>query len=257
MSLLAITREISPTINDCELSFHSRQRIDLSKAIAQHRNYQTRLAELGLHVIALPAEPDFPDAVFVEDAALITDEIAIVPIMGSLRRRGEPATLLDTLARYRPITFLSEPATLDGGDVLRVGHSVFVGLSRRTNMHAAAQLAEFLHGYQIRTIKVENCLHLKSACSYIGRNTLLINSSLVDAEQFRGFELINVAPEEPAAANVLLISDMLIMPASFPQTCHLLERKSFDVETIDLSELQKAEAGATCSSLIFESASRP
>src|SRR5207248_5629662 len=157
------------------------------------------------------------------------------------------------LSRFRPITFLVDPATLDGGDVLRIDRFVFAGLSRRTNRQGVTQLDDILrsYGYQVQQVELRGCLHLKSACSYIGHDTILLNRSWVDAERFRGFQLLDVPDEEPAAANALLIKEVVITPASFPKTRALLEQRGFRVRTIDLSELQKAEAGVTCGSLIF------
>jgi dimethylargininase len=251
--LTAITREVSPSINNCELSFHARKRIDVAKAIAQHKAYRDCLAELGVRIVSLPAEPKLPDAVFVEDAAVVVDEVAVISIMGAPSRRPEAASLADALSRYRPIKFLREPATLDGGDALRVGRSVFAGLSQRTNWEGIAQLRDVLRAfdYQVQPVEVKGCLHLKSACSYIGNDTVLINRSWIDAERFRRFQLLDVPDEEPVAANALLIEDVVIIPTSFPKTRALLEQRGFRVRTIDLSELQKAEAGVTCTSLIF------
>jgi dimethylargininase len=254
MHWTAITREVSANINDCALSFHARQPIDLAKAVAQHKAYQDCLAELGVRVVSLPAEPDLPDAVFVEDPVVVVDEVAIISNMGAPSRRPEARTLIDALSPYRPIRFLKEPATLDGGDVLRIGRSLFVGLSQRTNRESIAQLSEILrpHDYQVQPVEVSGCLHLKSACSDIGNNTILINRSLIDAEPLRAFEWIDVPAEEPAAANALLIGDVVILPASFPRTRALLEERGFRVRAIDVSELQKAEAGVTCCCVIFE-----
>lgn len=255
--LTAITRQVSPSINQCELSFHERQPIDVARAVAQHRDYQECLAALGVQVVTLPAEPDLPDAVFIEDPAVIVDEVAIISIMGAPSRRPEAARLADTLSRYRPVKFLTQPATLDGGDVMRIGQTVFVGSSRRTNREGIAQLNEILrvHGYQVTPVAVSGCLHLKSACSYVGNNMLLINRSWIDPMPFRTFELIDVPDKEPAAANALLVKDVVVCPASFPQTRLMLERRGLRVRAIDLSELQKAEAGVTCTSLIFNDTS--
>jgi len=251
--LTAITRAVSANINDCELSFHARQPIDVAKAVAQHKAYQDCLTELGVRIVSLPAEPELPDAVFVEDPAVVVDEVAVISIMGAPSRRPEADSLAHALSPYRPITFLREPATLDGGDVLRIDRRVFAGLSQRTNREGTAQLRDLLQAfdYQVQPVEVRDCLHLKSACSYIGNDTILINRALIDAEQFHGFELLDVPDEEPGAANALLIEDVVIIAASFPKTRTLLEQRGFCVRTIDLSELQKAEAGVTCTSLIF------
>src|SRR5438046_3211897 len=170
--LTAITREVSASINNCELSFHARQPIDVAEAIAQHKAYQDCLTELGVRVVSLPAEPGLPDAVFVEDPAVVVDEVAVISIVGMPSRRPEARSLADALSRYRPIKFLREPATLDGGDVLQIGRRVFVGLSQRTNREGIAQLDDILrtYGYQVQPIEVTACLHLKSACSYIAND---------------------------------------------------------------------------------------
>ncbi|HEY4281499.1 MAG TPA: arginine deiminase family protein [Chthoniobacterales bacterium] len=253
MQLNAITREVSPSINQCELSFHSRAPIDVDKARAQHKEYETCLRGLGVKIHSLPAEPNLPDSVFVEDAALVFDELAVLPIMGASSRRPEITSLAETIARFRPINYLVAPGTLDGGDVLRAGKRVFVGLTKRTNAEAIDQLRNLLrpHGYTVDPVDVHNVLHLKSACSYIGNNTLLINRNLLNPDFFCEFELIDVPSQEPAAANALMINDVVIIPTSFPTTCTLLEAAGFAVRTLDISELQKAEAGVTCCSLIF------
>ena len=253
MPLIAITREVSPSINRCELSFHARHPIDVARAIAQHQAYQDRLAQLDVRIVSLPAEPELPDAVFVEDAAIVLDELAIIPIMGAPSRRPETRSVIGTLSHYRPIKSLVEPATLDGGDVLCAGRFVFVGLSQRTNREGFSQLQKLLdpYGYQVESVEVSGCLHLKSACSYIGKNTLLINRSLVDLKPFRGLQLIDVPDEEPAGANALAVNGTVVIAACFPKTIALLERQGFQVQMIDVSELQKAEAGVTCCSLVF------
>jgi dimethylargininase len=251
--LTALTREVSPSINNCELSFHPRQPIDVTKAIAQHKAYQDCLAQLGVQIVSLPAEPDLPDAIFVEDAAVVVDEVSLITNMGAPSRRPEARSIADALSRYRPLKFLAEPATLDGGDVLRIGRRIFVGLSQRTNREGFTQLRDILgaYDYQVEPVEVRGCLHLKSACSQVGDKSILVNRSWIDVEPLRGFELLGVPEDEPASANALLIKDLVIIPASFPKTRTLLEQRGFRVQAIDLSELQKAEAGVTCGSLIF------
>ena len=253
MPLTAIVREVSSSINDCELSFHPKQPIDVARAIAQHQAYLDCLAELAVRIISLPAQHDLPDAVFVEDPAVVMDEIAIISNMGAPSRRPETRSLANVLSHYRPLKFLTEPATLDGGDVLRIDRSVFAGLSQRTNRNGIDRLADLLgaYDYQVQPIEVRRCLHLKSACSYLGNDTVLVNRSWIDTKPLCGFELLEVPEEEPAASNALLLNDVVIIAASFPKTRALLEKRGFRVQTIDVSELQKAEAGVTCTSLIF------
>lgn len=251
--LIAITRPVSPSINQCELTFHDKEPIDVSKAAAQHAAYEECLRQLGVRVVSLAVEPGLPDAVFVEDTAVVVDEVAVIPVMGAASRRPETVGIAAALAAYRPLKFLEPPATLDGGDVMRIERRLFVGASSRTNTGGIAQLRAALAplGYEVNAVAVNHCLHLKSGCSYVGRNSILVNREWVDLTRFGGFELIDVAEEEPGASNALLIDDTVIVPSAFPRTIAMLEARGFKVRPIDVSELQKAEGGVTCKSIIL------
>jgi dimethylargininase len=253
--LTAITRAVSPTIGNCELTFLERQPIDVEKAAQQHRAYEECLTELGVRVISLAAEPELPDSVFVEDTAVVVNELAVMTRPGAASRRPEVESIAAVLSKYRPLEFITPPATLEGGDVLRVERTLFVGASGRTNREGIRQLQDILepYGYEVRTVNLNGCLHCKSACSYLGRNTIVANRAWVQDSPFESFEVIDVAPTEPSAANALAIGDVVLLPNSFPETRARLEAHGFHVETLDVSELQKAEAGLTCSSVIFES----
>jgi dimethylargininase len=252
--LTAITRRVSTSINDCELSFHQRQPIEVAKAIAQHEAYEECLRQLGARVVSLAAEPDLPDAVFVEDAAVVVDEIAVIPVMGAAGRRPETESLARALSVYRPLKCMQPPATLDGGDVMRIGRRVFVGASKRTNAEGIAQLRGALapFDYEVTAVAVKQCLHLKSGCCYVGRNSILVNHEWADVTRLAGIELIDIPASEPGAANALLIEDVVIVPSAFPLTIALLEARGFIVRAIDVSEFQKAEGGVTCKSIIFK-----
>lgn len=252
--LTAITRAVSPALNDCELEHLERQEIDISKASEQHREYEGCLRSLGVSVLSLPAEPDLPDSMFVEDPAVVVKEAAVMTRMGALSRRPESESLAVALARFRPLRWLREPATLEGGDVLRLGSAVFAGLSSRSNAEGIAQLAAELSpfGYSVRGVGVRGCLHLKSACCAIGERTILANRAWFDTAAFEGFEIVDVPPDEPRAANVLTVGETVIVPESFPATARLLERRGWKVRTLDISELMKAEAALTCSSILLE-----
>jgi dimethylargininase len=257
LTLVAITRSVSPALNRCELGFLPRQEIDIAKAVRQHQSYEECLRELGATVISLPPEPDLPDSMFVEDPAVVVPEVAILTRMGAESRRKEADSLAPVLARFRPIRYMREPATLEGGDVLRVGSAVYVGLSSRTNRPGIEQLAAELEtfGYSVRAVPIRRCLHLKSACSAIGGETLLVNPDWVDASIFEGFRIIEVPLEEPRAANVLAIGETVLVPDSFLATAAAIERLGWKVRTLDISELMKAEAGLTCSSILLENRS--
>lgn len=251
--LIAITREVSPAIARCALTHIDRQPIDYELAREQHCAYVRCLSRLGCEVITLPAEPDLPDSVFVEDAAIVLDEVAIITRPGHEIRRAETPSIEEALRPYRPIERIEAPATLDGGDVLIVGRTVYAGLSQRTNEAGLAALRRILapHGYTIRGLPIEACLHLKSACTCLGRETLLINRQWVDAGAFAGLDLLDINEDEPAAANALPIGDAIVYSAACAKTRRILEDRGFHVLPVDLSELAKAEGAVTCCSLIF------
>jgi dimethylargininase len=254
--LTAITRAVSPALLECELSFIARQPIDLAKANEQHHAYEQLLAKLGARVISLPAEPDLPDSMFVEDPALVLDELAIIFPLGTQTRRPEASTIATALAPFRKLEYVNLPGTIEGGDILRLGNRLFVGLTARSNSEGIAQLAHIVapQGYQVIGVPVTGCLHLKSAITSLDKNTLLANRSWFDSSFFAGFDWVDVDTAEPHAANALALGETIIFPASFERTRARIKSRGFHVTPLDISELQKAESGLTCSSLIFEAA---
>jgi len=250
----AITRSVSPAMNHCELAYLPRQAIDLGIAARQHDQYESCLRELGVRVISLPPEPDLPDSVFVEDPAVVVDEVAVLTRMGAESRRREAESLAQAMAPYRPLRWLREPATLEGGDVVRIDRTLYVGASVRTNAEGIRQLSEAVSpfGYDVRAVEVHGCMHLKTGCTFLGDRTLLANRDWIDARAFEGFRILDVAKEEPWAADVLSIGGTLVMPDAFPVTTGMLEREGWKVRTLDVSELMKAEAGVTCMSILFQ-----
>jgi dimethylargininase len=252
--LTAITRAVSPAIVHCEISFIDRRPIDLAKAQQQHHAYEDLLEKLGARVLSLPAEPALPDSMFVEDPAIVLDELAVILPLGTNSRRPEAASLAKALAPFRKLEYVSLPGTLEGGDVLRIGRKLFVGLTKRSNPEGIRQIAAILapYKYEVIAVPVTGCLHLKSAVTHIGGNTLLANRAWFDAAPFAGYDWIDVDPAEFHAANALAICGAIIFPASFPRTRVRIEARGFPVTPIDISELQKAESGLTCSSLLFE-----
>jgi dimethylargininase len=252
--LTAVTRGVSPAMGNCELSFVARAPIDLDKAVEQHRAYERLLEKFGARVISLPAEPSLADSMFVEDPAMVLDELALVFPLGTESRRAEAASIAKVLTRFRELKYVQLPGTVEGGDILRVGRRLFAGLSKRTNEEGIRQLQVILgeHGYTVTAVPVTGCLHLKSAVTFLGRDTLLGNREWFDGSCISGFEWIDVAPEEPHAANALALGDAVILPASFPLTRARIAARGFEVLPLDISELQKAESGLTCSSLLFD-----
>jgi len=252
--LTAITRAVSPAIINCELSFIPRQPIDLQIAREQHHSYEQLLEKLGTRVVSLASEPDLPDSMFVEDPAIVLDELAVIFPLGTESRRREAASLAEAISKFRALEYVALPGNLEGGDILSIGRKLFVGVTKRSNAEGIRQLAAILapHHYEVIPVPVTGCLHLKSAVTCLGRQTLLANRAWFDPAPFSGYDWIDVDPAEPHAANALALGNTIILPSSFPRTRARVEAQGFNVTPLDISELQKAESGLTCSSLIFE-----
>ncbi|KPK04058.1 MAG: dimethylargininase [Gemmatimonas sp. SG8_28] len=252
--IVALTRPPTSALAQCELTHLERAPIDIGLAQSQHRAYEDLLAMLGARVIALPEEPELPDAIFVEDTAVVLDEIAVLARPGAASRLAEVDTIESVLTTYRPLHRIEAPGTLDGGDVLRVQRALYVGRSTRTNEAGITQLAQLVEplGYRVRAVPVAGCLHLKSACSHIGDSVVLVNGNWIDTGAFTEVELLEIDAAEPAAANAVLVEDAILMASDVPRTADLVRNRGRRVVTVDLSELRKAEAGGTCMSLIFE-----
>lgn len=251
---IAITRAVSRSIIHCELTHLARAPIDVERARRQHAQYESALKDLGLAVLSLPEQPELADSVFVEDTALVLDECAILLRPGADSRRPETETIAQALAPYRRLHAIQAPARIDGGDILCVGKQIYVGLSTRTDPNAIEQLQDLLHpyGYKLQPIPIRNCLHLKSAVTRVAEAALLVNPNWVDTDNFNAWKLIEVDPEEPYAANALLLGKTLLHPIIFKNTRRRLERENLQVVPIELDELAKAEGAVTCCSLVFQ-----
>ena len=249
----AIVRVPSPAISRCALTFLERTPIDFERALQQHAAYVGALQQAGLEVMILPEEPALPDAVFVEDTAVILDECAVIMRPGIESRRGEVESVAAALDPVRPTARIAAPGTIEGGDVLRVGRTFFVGQTPRTNADGTRQFAAIVepHGYVVVPVTPTGCLHLKSAATYIGDETVLVNPEWIGADHFRQWQSVPVAPEEPLGANALLAGNVLFVTASAPLTRRKLDALGFTTATLDTSEFEKAEAALTCLSLLF------
>ena len=250
--LVALTRAVSPTLAECELTHAARQPMDVARAVAEHAAYEDALRGVGARVVRIPPAPELPDAVFVEDTAVVLDEIAVITRPGASSRRAETAAVATMLSRYRTLRSIAEPGTLDGGDVLRVGRTVYVGRSSRTDGAGIAQLTILLEDLDYRVVPVEvtGCLHLKSAVTEVGDGLLLANPRWVRPETFAPLEVLPVSDAEPGAANALRLGGAVIVPAHHPLTARRLEDAGLRVVPAPAGELAKAEGGVTCCSLI-------
>ncbi len=253
MTLTAVTREVDSTIGSCALTYSPRVRIDTDLALQQHQHYQSVLSSLGCEIVIVPTEPGLPDSVFIEDTAMVLDEIAVLCRPGVASRLPEVAGVRDVLRQYRTLASIDAPGTLDGGDLLRVGKIIYAGLSTRSNQSGIEQLRGIVadYGYSVKTVATTKCLHLKSAVSEIAPGSLLINPDWISKSAFGDCELIDVDKAEAHAANALLVEQSIIYPRSFPRTLDRLVAHGISVIPVDLSELQKAEGAVTCCSLIF------
>jgi dimethylargininase len=254
----AFTRAVSPKLSECALTHLVRAPIDVARAARQHAAYEQALADAGLDVIRLPALNEDPDAVFVEDTALLLGGHAVITRPGAPSRAGETnstaAGLADDFELHR-----IQSGYLDGGDVLRIGRTLYVGLSTRTDttgIEALSALAAPL-GFTVVQAQLRDCLHLKTGATYAGHDAsgtsvLLYSERSIDPSQFADVEPLAVDTLEGAAANVLKVGERLILPAGNPRTAERLRERGFTLVEVDVSELQKAEAGVTCMSLIDE-----
>lgn len=250
---IAFTRDVSPAITLCELTHVARTPIDVDVARAQHRAYEAMLSALGCEVRRVAPAPEEPDAVFIEDTAVVLDEVAVIARPGATTRRHEVIAVADALAPLRPLAHIESPATLDGGDVLVIGRVVFVGETGRTNAEGIGQLRTALapFGYEVRGVPVSGCLHLKTAVTAVDNATVLLNPAWVSAAAFGAYRVLAVDDAEPMAANVLRVGDALVYDASFPRTLEMLRSAGFRPHTVDASELAKAEGAVTCCSLVL------
>lgn len=226
---------------------------DYGLMLEQHQAYLQALSDAGLEVIVLDAQPDFPDAHFVEDTAVVTSDVAVITIPGAEARRGEETTIAPVLAEYRRIERITPPGTVDGGDVLQVGNHFFIGLSERTNPEGAEQLARILQtsGHTWTAVRVGTGLHFKSSVNYVGQNSLLVNPEFSAREQLDAYDLILTERTESYAANTLLVNDYLLMPSGYPNTRKQLESLDLKIVELEVSEVRKMDGGLTCMSIRF------
>jgi dimethylargininase len=252
--LLGITRLPSQRMNRCQLTYVARVPIDLGRALRQHQGYCRTLERCGATVRKLEGREGMPDCAFVEDTAIVLDEVAVLASMGAASRRAETAGVEAELARYREVSRIERPATIEGGDVLRVGRTLLVGRSPRTNEEGVRALERIAgrFGYRVVAVPVRSCLHLKSACTALDDETLLVNRDWVEAEALAGYRLVEVDREEPSAANVARVGECLCVSAAHPRTGGKIEAMGYRLEAVELSEFAKAEGCVTCLSIVFD-----
>jgi dimethylargininase len=250
---VALTRAVPKTIAECQLTYlERREPIDLALARAQHEAYERALERAGCEIRRVPAADELPDSVFVEDTAVVFEEFAVMTRPEAQSRRAEIDVVAKVLAEFRELLRIEAPGTIDGGDVLRVGSTVFVGESSRTNREGIQQLARLIEprGYRVTSIPVSHCLHLKSAVTQVGPRRLLLNPEWIEPRHFAEWDLIVVDAKEPSGANALMIGEVVLFDEAHQRTLTRLRKSGVVVESVNLGELAKAEGAVTCCSLI-------
>lgn len=252
--LKAITRAVSRNISRCELTFRRREHIDYEKAIGQHEAYCQLLHRLGVEVLNLEASDALPDCCFVADTAIILDELAVIASMGAPPRRGETSAVEKILSPHHEIRRIEPPATLDGGDVVRLGRELFAGCSSRTNAEGIEALTRIVHefGYRVTPVMLTGSLHLTTGCSALDEETVLLNPCWIDDRPFARFRILCAPEEEPWAASTVRVGDVICVEAHSPRTLQMVAGQSgADVEVVDISEFRKAEGSLSCLSILF------
>jgi dimethylargininase len=229
---------------------------DFEKALVQHEQYVDALKSCGLAVTELPAEEGFPDSCFVEDPAVLGEGWAVITNPGAPSRKGEAGLILPAIERFyssSQIFRVTDPGTLEGGDVMRIDHTYYVGLSARTNAEGVAQFARFLEplGCRVVAVPLEKVLHLKTGVNYLAEGHLLVSGEFEDSPLFAAFERHPVPQGEEYAANSLWVNGAVIVPSGFPKTTALIRSLGFPVKETDTSEFRKIDGGLSCLSLRF------
>lgn len=245
----ALVREVSSSFERALVRHALPQPLDLARARAQHTAYVATLRALGVEVHTLPALHDHPDACFVEDAAVVADDVALVTRPGHPSRRGEVVSVFEALSRWMPVERMAA-GCLDGGDVLVVGRRMYVGLSQRTDAEGIEALRRTFSRYEVVPVELRGGLHLKSGATALPDERVLVAPSRVDPAVFQEPALL-VPDEEADACNVVSVGEAVMAPAGFPRTLERLATLGFTVREVDNSELRKADSALTCLSVLF------
>lgn len=253
MNFFAIVRGVPDSFQNCITTFHGKPEINIGLAKQQHREYSRTLSSLGLTVIRLRADNTLPDCCFTEDTAIVVDELAIITIPGAPGRIPETIVIEKELSAFKTIVHIKQPGTIDGGDVLKIGKTIFIGASARTNQEGIRQVATIVKplGYGVVPVKIKDTLHLKSVCTYLGRGCILLAQGYFDDTAFSEYDKVVVPKEEEYCANCLVIKGNVLIPRGFPRTKELIGKNGFPVIELDMSEIEKAEGALTCLSVIF------
>jgi dimethylargininase len=251
--MLALTHLPSPNMQACQRTFVPQAAIAHERTLAQHAAYCEALRACRVNVVTLNVNAQHPDSTFLEDTAIVLDEVAVLTSMGTPARREEPRGIEPILRQHREVVRIDPPAKIEGGDVLRVGRRLLVGSSTRTNFAGIALLAGQVEafGYTVQAVPVQNCLHLKTGCTVLPDGRLLVNPAWINPAALTDFEIVEIPPDEPWAANICLVNSSVLLATEHVRTAELIDSLGFNVRPVELSEFAKAEGGVTCLSLLF------
>jgi dimethylargininase len=256
--MLALTHVPSPNMDHGQRTHVARVSIDYDLAVQQHEAYCRMLRACGAEVRTLDVNRALPDSTFIEDTAIVLDEVIVLASMGTDARRGELPGIEAELRKYREVYCTEPPQAIEGGDVLRVGRDLLVGISSRTSAEGVQALIAVVarYGYRVVPVPVRRCLHLKTACTALPDGSLLLNPRWLDVQALPEYEKIPVPPDEPWAANTLTVGTTVCLAAEHVQTAEQIRQRGFQVRTAHLSEFAKAEGGVTCLSLLLSDSAR-
>jgi dimethylargininase len=227
---------------------------DYHVALAQHRAYVNALRVCGLSVTILEPDDKYPDSTFVEDAALLYRDLAIITRPGAESRRGETDSIESALGEEFKVTIrVTAPGTVDAGDIMMVDAHFFIGLSERTNAQGAGQIIEILAAFGCTgsTVPLSDVLHLKSAVSYLENNNLIATPRFADIPDFKGFNILRIPDDEQYAANCLWLNGTVLVAAGYPKTKSAIQTAVYETIELDMSEFRKLDGGLSCLSLRY------
>ncbi len=249
----ALTRGIPSSFDQCIKPENDPQPIDVALARQQHQCYREILSELGRTVLLLPPDDELPDCPFVEDTAVVVGNKAFITHPGAVSRRGETAATAEILGHFLELTRMKPPATLDGGDVLRVGTTIFVGRTERTNDAGIQTLAEWAGpSHTVIPVELMGALHLKSIVNALSDDLVVISGDGIDPAVFSGYKILKAPKEEAPHLSFLPLGDRVLLPLDCPETGRMFQEEGFTLIPLDVSEIRKAQAGLTCMSVLFE-----
>lgn len=244
----AITREVPDSFANALCATAPELPIDIVTARAQHAVYRSTLTSLGVAVKTLPAEHALPDSCFVEDTAVVVDGVALITRPGAPSRQPEPVRVAEALKLER--IYMQEPATLDGGDVMRVGSRLYVGKSARTNAAGIEELRRVFTDVVVIDMP-PNTLHLKCVCAPLGNDRITLADDTIPSSAFGSVDIVRVPAEEAYAANVLAIGASVLVPAGYPRTRDALAAVGFSPIELHTTEFRKADGALTCLSILY------